>query len=91
MLLDHNCWLAQWPKNRYILDIWLEMNLIVSIDYGRNVFNVLKNRWGEDNVKGLPLDCLATFLYHPEITDAQELNMERIRKNNEHAYMGPEQ
>ena len=23
LLLDHNCWLAKWPKNKYNLDKWL--------------------------------------------------------------------
>ena len=90
LLLDHNCWLLQWPKNICNLPVWEEMNLIISIDYGRNVFNVLKNRWGE-TVNNLPLDCLGTFLYHPEITNSRELNLARINHNNSFATRKPEQ
>jgi hypothetical protein len=57
------------------------MNLVVGIDYGRNVFHVLKNRWGRE-ARNLSLNLLGTFLYHPEVTDEQTLNIERIDHNN---------
>ena len=70
--------------------LWMTQNLIISTDYKRNVFHVLKNRWGPSE-KGIPLDLLATFLYNPEVTDARELNMLRIEHNNLFAYTGSEQ
>lgn len=88
LLVDKNSTLADMRSSNY--RTWLTMNLIVAIDYGRNVFSVLKNRWGE-TAKELPLDCLATFLYHPETTDARELNWLRIEHNNQFATRESEQ
>ena len=71
-------------------DFWAWHNLIVALNYGENTFATLKNRWGE-NVENIPLDLLATFLYHPGISDARELNMLRIDHNNLFACRKPEQ
>lgn len=70
--------------------LWCEMNLVVALDYGSNSFSVLKNRWG-GKVSNLPLDCLATFLFNPETTDARELNLLRIDHNNKFVRLKPDQ
>lgn len=81
LLVDSNSHLVQYPMSGDVHHLWLEMNLIIAIDYGRNVFSVLKNRWGAET-KNIPLDLLATFLYSPEVTNAIELNYLRIEHNN---------
>jgi len=90
LLVDKNSYLAKFDIGA-TYPIWIQMNLIVVLDYATNSFEVLKNRWGAFDVKGIPLDLLATFLYHPEVTDARELNMLRIDHNNLFATRKPEQ
>ena len=81
LLVDRNSSLVR-SDNRYEkFRVWCQMNLIVALDYGNNSFSVVKNRWGSE-VDNLPLDCLATFLFNPETTDARELNLLRIDHNN---------
>ena len=53
--------------------IWCNMNLILLVDYSENVFKVIKNRWGCHDVV-LPINLLGKFLFHPEITNASDLN-----------------
>ena len=53
-------------------NLWMEMNLIIFVDYRDNSFFIAKNRWGSDNVS-LPLPFLGYFLFHPEITSEHEL------------------
>jgi hypothetical protein len=91
LLVDKNSTLAEYRTfGRDNYRTWCEMNLIIAIDYSRNTFEILKNRWGT-NEKDIPLDLLATFLYNPAVTDARELNMLRIEHNNLFAYTGSEQ
>lgn len=86
LLLNKHAHSPQWPPHAY----WADLNLILSVDYGRNSFDVIKNRWGRC-VENLRLDLLATFLFHPEIDDARELNLLRIDHNNLFATREPEQ
>ena len=71
-------------------DWWEMWDLIISTDYNQNVFNVLKNRWGECS-SDIPLDLLGTFLYNPHESDAYALNMLKNEHNNLFATRAPEQ
>lgn len=57
------------------------MNLVIHIDDSKQVFNVVKNRWGA-LLKNVPLNSLYFFLRHPDIMSEKELNQRYWTENN---------
>lgn len=58
---------------------WVNMNLVITIDYANNTFSIVKNRWGDaGDYINLPMPLLPTFLFHPELTDEESLMKEKI-------------
>lgn len=90
LLVGHDSHPVRNSMGADVFRVWTQMNLILSVDYGRNSFNVIKNRWGPLAVD-LPLDLLGTFLFHPDVIDAMELYWLRIDHNNLFATREPEQ
>jgi hypothetical protein len=66
---------------------WSQLNLIISINYGKSTFSVRKNRWGA-LLKDVPIDWFVVFLYNPQVRTVNELHMDRWLKQNEHAVSG---
>jgi hypothetical protein len=59
--------------------VWMDMNLIITIDYANNTFSIVKNRWGDaGDYINLPIPLLPTFLFHPELTDEESLMKEKV-------------
>lgn len=75
LIVDKNCQLSVPDYKTY--ELWMCMNLILLIDYKNNTFKVEKNRWGKQDVT-LPVSLLPTFLFHPELTDEESLNVEKL-------------
>lgn len=69
LIIDKDCVFCDSAK---YYKVWMEMNLILIIDQNAQTFSVQKNRWGIDKIN-LPLHLMETFLFHPEITNAVEL------------------
>lgn len=85
LILDKNSPLVlRVPDN---FKLWMEMNLVISVDYGANTFTVLKNRWGKNSFT-MPLNVLGFYLFQPEITDPLELAAEVREKIHKHWYDG---
>lgn len=42
----------------------LQMNMIITVDYEKNTFSVIKNRWG-DNIENISLKYLGKFITCP--------------------------
>jgi len=84
LIIDKNSPLSIPSDKNY--KIWMEMNLIIGIDYANNTFAVLKNRWGVISIKDIPLKLLTTFLFHPEITNLQTLEIEHGYQNMKSGY-----
>jgi hypothetical protein len=76
LIIDKNSSLAD-VNNHDNWQRWMDLNLIIAVDYGENTFTILKNRWGLENNMSIPLYLLETFLLHPELTNINDLDNER--------------